>query len=128
MHLERCQDQNQRTLDQFYGEFLAADNSPSREAAHAMLGLIGRLRSLDDPRRVHGLTSHFRLCLLAQDHHATPWHVTIATLGRDLYQIDYLMPDHHAPWPGARVSGEARGEEHALQMVLRAMDLSGGWS
>ncbi|MGC4016572.1 MAG: hypothetical protein QM755_18935 [Luteolibacter sp.] len=127
MHLERCQDQNQRTLDEFYGEFLQADHSISREGAQAMLGLIARLRSQDDSRRVFGLTSHFQLCLLAVDDYTTPWHVAIDTLGAYGFRIHYLMPDHHAPWPGAQVSAQAHTEDDALRMVLHAMELSGGW-
>ncbi|MFD0894402.1 hypothetical protein KBB96_07055 [Luteolibacter ambystomatis] len=128
MHLERCQEQSQRTLDQFYEEFLRADHSPSREGARTMLGLIHRLRALNDPRRVHGRTSHFMLCLLATDHSLAPPHVTIHVNNGNGFRIDYLMPAHTAPWPGARVTAEAWTEDEALGMVLEAMDLSGGWS
>jgi len=92
-----------------------------------MLGLIRRLRALDDSRRIHGRTSHFTLCLLSMDHNMAPSHVSIVIHGGHGFRIDYLMPEHIAPWPGARVSAETWTEDEAVRMVLEAMELSGGW-
>ncbi|MFA5194013.1 MAG: hypothetical protein WC740_25170 [Verrucomicrobiia bacterium] len=92
-----------------------------------MLDLIARLRTLPDDRRVYGLTSHERLCLIAEDTYKSPWFVIVWALDKRNYSVEYLMPDDVAPWPGAYVRGEACSEDDAVQMILAAMEKSGGW-
>jgi hypothetical protein len=128
MLLERCKDQPSKTLDEFYAELAAHDSYPDREGGQAMLDLIARLRRLEHPNRAWGLTSHYHLCLLAQDDSASPWYVRALTLDRRNYAIEYLMPPSLAPWPNAYVRGDARSEDEAIQMIITAMDRSGGWS
>jgi hypothetical protein len=127
MHLETCRDQSSRTLDEFYEEIAAHDSHVDREGGRAMLDLIARLRALPHERRVWGLTSHYRLCLLAHDTYQSPRYVTVAALDRNNYSIDYLMPAAVAPWSGARVQGDARSEDDAVQMIVTAMERSEGW-
>ena len=74
-----------------------------------------------------GLTSHYRLALLAQDSSETPWFVIVSALDKRNYYVEYLMPKAIAPWPHAYVRGEARSEDGAVQMVLTAMEKSEGW-
>ncbi len=93
-----------------------------------MLDLIARLRALPDTHHVFGLTSLEHLCLLAQDMYQSPWYVRIGALDHTSYFIEYLMPSTLAPWPAANVRGEAHSEDEAIQMILIAMDRSGGWS
>ncbi len=45
MHLIRCQDQKQQTLEEFYAE-IAENDRVLREGAEGMLSLIERLREL----------------------------------------------------------------------------------
>ncbi len=78
-------------------------------------------------RRVYGLISHHRLCLLAEDNYRSPWFVIIATLARGEYFIEYLMPAYLAPWSGAYVKGQAHSEDDAVQMIVTAMEKSEGW-
>ena len=92
-----------------------------------MLSLIERLRSLADDRQVWGLTSHFTLCLLAADTYQSPWFVRAVAVDRHSYFIQYLMPERLAPWPDASVGGTARSEDEAVEMVVKAMELSEGW-
>lgn len=125
MQLERCSDQRSQTLDEFY-EDIAKGEYPDR--GKAMLDLIARLRALPDTRRLFGLTSLDDLCLLAQDTYLSPWYVRIAVLSHTSYFIEYLMPAAVAPWPGAQVRGEAHSEDETVEMVLTAMERSGGWS
>ena len=125
MHLERCTEQGPQTLDQFYWQ--TAQRPVSRLIGPTMLALIARLRALPDDRRLWGLTSHFRLCLLERDESSAPWYVIVSTIGSE-FEIQYLMPASLAPWPNAYVRGEARTEDHAVQMIVIAVEQSGGWS
>jgi hypothetical protein len=128
MHLTRCKDQKHATLDEFYGEVAASREPVTRKGGEVMLDWIARLRALPDGRHVYGLTSHYRLCLLSQDSYTSPWFVIISALDeRNLY-VEYLMPEHEAPWPHAYVRGEARSIDDAVRMVVTAMEKTGGWS
>jgi hypothetical protein len=128
MHLIGCQDQKKQPLDEFYTEVTHWEKPVSREVGRVMLSLIARLRALPDERRVFGLTSHLRLCLLAEDTYKSPWHVIVSALDSRNYTVEYLMPQAIAPWPHAYVRGEARSENEAVQMILTAMEKSEGWN
>jgi hypothetical protein len=128
MHLTGCQDQKSKTLDEFYTEVSQQDHQVCREGGKAMLDLITRLRALPDQRRVYGLTSHHRLCSLAEDTYQSRWLVIISALDKRNYYVEYLMPKDVAPWSHAYVRGEARSEDEAVQMVMTAMEKSEGWS
>jgi hypothetical protein len=127
MHLTRCQHQKSKTLEEFYTEPPQSGEPVNREGGQAMVSLLTRLRALPDDRRVYGLTSLYRLCLLAEDTYTSPWFVIISALDKRNYFVECLMPEATAPWPHAYVRGEARSEGSALQMVLTAMEKSGGW-
>jgi len=127
MHLTRCKDQKQATLDEFYGERQDSDDSISRKCGEAMLDLMARLRALPNERRVFGLTSHYHLCLLSQDTYTSPWFVKVIGADND-FVIEYLMPEHEAPWPHAYVRGEAHSSDEAVRMIMTGMEKSGGWS
>ena len=128
MHLTHCQDQKKQTLEEFYTEVSQQDSVVCREGGRAMLDIIARLRALPNDRRVYGLTSHHRLCLLAENTYRSPWFVIISALDSRNYYVEYLMPTRIAPWPQARVRGEARSEDEAVQMILTAMEKSEGWT
>src|SRR5258706_5097327 len=117
MHLTRCQDHPSKTLDEFYAEVSRHDHPVEREGGKVMLDFIIRLRALPDERLVYGLTSHYRLCLLAEDNSRSPWFVIISALDKRNYNVEYLMPERVAPWPHAYVRGEASSEEEAVQMI-----------
>ena len=125
MRLTHCKDQKSESLEEFYGELTRKDGWV--EGAKAMLELIARLRSLPDDRQVFGLTSHARLILLAEDDFTSPWFIIIAALDKRNYFVEYLMPESIAPWLGARVRGEGRSEDEAIQMIKTAMERCEGW-
>ncbi len=128
MRLTRCQDQKSETLDEFYTRWAENDYPPSQEVGKTMLDLISRLRSLPDERRVFGLTSLHRLCLLAEDTSASPWFVIICASDKQNYSVEYLMPKAIAPWGNAYVKGYAGSEDEAVKMILIAMERSEGWA
>lgn len=127
MRLARCKDQAKAPLDQFFEELTLQEDYAGRDGAKAMLGLISRLRASDCPHRVYGLTSHDRLCLLAEDSYASSWFVIVSALDSNNYRVEYRMPDRLSPWPEAYVTGESHSEDGALRMVLIAMERSEGW-
>jgi hypothetical protein len=128
VHVIRCQDQKSKTLDGFYTELSGSQEPVTREGGKTMLDLLARLQALPSDQQVYGLTSHYRLCLLAQDTYTSPWFVIISALDKRNYFVEYLMPADAAPWPQAYVRGEARTEEDAVQMIVTAMEKSQGWS
>src|ERR1035441_1225379 len=119
---------NPRRLDTFYSKLNQSEETVSRKIGKATLDLIARLRALPDQRRIYGLTSHYRLCLLAEDADSSPWSVIVTALDKQDYVIEYLMPKRIAPWPDAYVRGEARSEDEAVEMILTAMEKSEGWN
>lgn len=127
MDLKRCKDQSSKTLDEFYEQIANSGDESDRTSGNAMLALIARLRALPDERRVWGLTSLHRLCLLAHDTFQSPWFVVVFAADPGRYLIEYLMPAAVAPWPEACVQGEARSEDEAVRMILIAMERSEGW-
>jgi hypothetical protein len=126
VNLTRCRDQKS-TLDEFYRELAVSDEPVTRQVGQTMLSLLARLRALPDERQVWGLTSHYRLGLLAADSYETPCFVTVVALDARNYFVEYLMPEHVAPWPRAYVRGEARSEDEAVQMIQTGMEKSEGW-
>jgi hypothetical protein len=114
-------------MEQFYGDAARHDDEFVRARAERMIHLIARLRALPDDRCAFGLTSHMALCLLALDDFRSPRYVIVEALDRRSYSVEYLMPQTSAPWRGARVRGEARSDDEAVQMIVVAMDRSGGW-
>jgi hypothetical protein len=132
MQLVHCSEQGSQTLDEFYAD-IAANEPPYWHTGPAMLSLIKRLREIPDDRQVWGLTSHSRLCLLAQDEIFKndvfrPWYVVFVAGSTNEYYVEYRMPESIAPWPNAYVRGEARSEDEAVEMILTAMERSGGWA
>lgn len=127
MQLVHCKDQALLPMDQFYRDTARHEDSFVRKRAELMINLIARLRALPDDRHVWGLTSHMSLCLLSQDDCSSPRYVVVEALDRRCYFVEYLMPRASAPWPSAYVRGEARSEDEGVQMIVTAIDRSGGW-
>lgn len=128
MKLTRGRDQKRQTLDGFYTELSEGEDFVGRSCGKAMLSLLKRLRTLPDDRIVFGLTSHDRLCLLAEDAYESPSFVVVSALNDQNYYIEYLIPEQVGPWLHAYVKGEARSEDDAIRMIEIAMTESGGWT
>jgi hypothetical protein len=88
MHITGCKDQNEQLLDDFYTEVTRWESPVSREMGKVMLALIARLRALPHDRHVFGLTSHLRLCLLAEDSWQSPWFVIVSALDKHNYYVE----------------------------------------
>jgi hypothetical protein len=121
MKLERCRDQPSETLEEHYDQLVASDDPQSRAMGRAMIALIARLRQLDDSREVFGLTSHFQLCLLAQDTYRSPWYVKFIARDEHFVAIERRITDDDYE----RI--EVSSLDAAVTEIVRAMDLTGGW-
>ena len=128
MKLTKCRDQNKQTLEEFYTELSQHENVACRESGKAILDLLPRLHVLQNQYQVFGLTSHLRLCLLAQDSYQSPAYVIISALDKRNFSVEYLLPSHACPWPRAYVRGEACSEDDAVQMIEIAIQNSEGWA
>jgi hypothetical protein len=128
MNLIRCKDQKSGTLDEFYTKLITSGNHCSKGIGKAMLDLIVRLRALPDERQIFGLTSHYNLCLLAEDTYESLRLVNIYALDERNYFIEYRMTNDAAPWPNAYVKGVARSEDDAIRMIVIGLEKSGGWN
>lgn len=124
MPIIRCSDQKHATLGQFYTD---GDDQQTLDMGARMLSLINLLDTKFKNTTIFGLTSLYRLNLLASDTYKSPWYVCFATDGRIFY-IDYLVPESEQPWKYARVSGEAETLEQAYKYILIAMTKSEGWA
>ena len=124
MPIIRCSAQKNATLEQFYTE---GDHKQTLDMGAKMLSLINLIDTKFKDTTIFGLTSLYRLMLLANDTYKSPWFVCIASDGQTFY-IDYLVPKSNQPWADARVKGEAESIEQAFKYVLIAMTNSEGWS
>ena len=92
-----------------------------------MLELLEQLEAAFVNQNVWAMTSMLNLLLQTTDRENGPWPVKIA-LGYDSFLIDYRMPESEAPWPDARVTGEAWDVSSAVEMTIVAMNKSGSWT
>jgi hypothetical protein len=127
MSLIRCQDQKSQSLEDFYTELSQQDDVAFRKSGKAMLELLGRLQDLPIEESLYGLTSHNRLCLLAEDEYSAACFIRISALDEQNYAIEYLMPERISPWPYAYVRGETDSLEKAIEMLLTGIKRSEGW-
>ncbi len=128
MPICRASEQTRNTLRGHYEGLASGDHPEAAEAGRLMLQLIGRMEDSFREMPVWGLTSHYHLKLLAADDSGTPWLVSISPPKAGAFCIDYQVPAAEAPWPEARVQGEAHGVDAALEMIRTAMRRSGGWA
>jgi len=120
MQLTRCSEQSRQTLDSFYATEDDLGVGPT------MTKIIERLRVVGPDLRVWGLTSLHHLYLLAEDSSRSPWYVSFIASDAEI-RLNYLIPADEAPWPGARVVGITTDIDEAVEMITKAMSLSGGW-
>lgn len=92
-----------------------------------MVRLLERLKAHPDEREAWALTNKWELDLQANDRMQQQQYVSFKAETEHSYTIEYLLPERLAPWPNAWVSGRAYSEDEAVSMILKAMDLSGGW-
>jgi hypothetical protein len=128
MALNKASIQNKKSLEEFYGNLRASEDSVSSSIGACMLDFLPLLRDLCDEVNAWALTSLMRLWLLPSDDIAAPWLVSVQPMPSQGFQITYRFTAPDAPWPDALVQGVAIDEADACRMVRIAMERSGGWS
>jgi hypothetical protein len=126
MPLKRASCQSSKSLEGFYKDVAASEDSISSGVGRGMLELLPLLYEFCASFEVWGLTSHYHLWLLASDSPSSRWLVSITSFAVG-YQIQYRMPETDAPWPDALVEGHSVDAAEACRLILIAMKRSGGW-
>jgi hypothetical protein len=88
-------------LEEFYRELSASSDNTTAEIGRMMLRLLPEIPPAFRGKRLWGLTSLYRLCLLAADDYRTPWYVRIIGDSGGQYEIHYRMSEVDQPWPDA---------------------------
>lgn len=127
MPIIRCSEQKSRTLEKFYNDAKASDESTISGIGKVMLLIIDEINKTFTTTKIYGLTSHYRLFLLSADNGRTPWFVSIIALNSKNIYIEYLLPENKQPWADARVRGEASSIQEAMKYLIIAMTESQGW-
>src|SRR5262245_33488325 len=107
--------QNDWPIEEFYRWVVRTGDAFGPDGAASMLDLLPELAEVCKSIDVWALRSLDRLCLLAEDDYRAPWFVIVAAGGDGAYDIEYRMRPTEAPWPSARVSGQASSKAEALE-------------
>ncbi len=127
MPISRSSEQSSKTLKEFYQEVAKWAKAPG--VGQGMLELLAMINGMFKETQLYGLTSHYRLCIQAEDDWTAPWYVVVVGSRFEKlchYTIEYLLPEN-PPWPHASVRGEARSLADAKNYLLIAMHRSQGW-
>jgi len=118
---------DKRSLNDFYSDLmkLPSNNSLSK-VGRQMVELLPCLENISWEKDVYAFTSHDVLILNSADDYQVSY-IWIKALSHGGYDVKYLLPNEQAPWPFARVQGEATNKEEACKMVEIALQRSGGW-
>jgi len=115
-----------KDLREFYSEAIQDSDFTTREIGKTMLEWVNRIELELPELRIWGLTSHYRLVLMATETYHGDWSVIIIGQ-KGNYRVDYLMPKEYAPWENAYVTGETTDFEEALKISIIGIKKSGAW-
>ena len=126
MHIEMLT--GHTLLDDFYGVAGYLESVQRHDDQSAMRALLAELRADGSGQCAFGMTHMHVLGLRAIDDERAPELVSIRAVHENLYHIEYVIPEHLAPWIPAWLRGEPTSTVEAADMVQKAMKLSGGWT
>ncbi len=118
--------QSTNGLKEFYLEASKDDDFTTKEIGKAMLMWIEGIEQALPELQIWGLTSHYKLVLMATETYHGDWSVIIIGQ-KGNYRVDYLIPKENAPWENAYVTGETTNFEEALKMTLTGIEKCGAW-
>ena len=125
MPVKRSKSQQQQSLTEFYTE--NSDETINNSIGEVMLKWIDRLNSELPDIEIWGLTSLYRLVLMATETYEGEWSVIIFGTENN-YRVDYLIPkEENSPWQNAYITGTTTDFEEALKMSLIAIENSRAW-
>lgn len=129
MPIERCSDQKNQTLREFYSDLKKEKSNPTvwQTKGQAMLDLLDLIDQNFKETKIWGMTSHDTLVLQAKDGWESGWFVAINNIGTKEYYFEYRIPEDKCPWPYAVVKGVAPTIMNSIKYLAIAMKESGGW-
>jgi hypothetical protein len=127
MPIIRCSEQKNKTLKEFYTEFIPDKIKRFADAGTPMLNVLKLINDIFPQTTIYGLTSHATLLLLTEDNSLSQYYVALNGL-EDEYYIHYLMTAEKQPWPNAMVKGTTKSLDELKRYLVIAMNESGGWS
>jgi hypothetical protein len=122
-----CSDQKSKTLEEFYKKLTSGDTEPGIIIGKTMLDFISIVNETFVDTTLYGLTSHYKLVILAKDTWKDSWFVTVQCIEDNKLQFEYIMPELQRPWNNAIVKGQANTIEEARDILIIAMTESEGW-
>ncbi len=122
-----CKDQGLQDIEGYYQELSRSTNNFIRRKGLTIQSLLERLKAELVIDTVWALTSHDRLCFLAENDWRSPWLVIIDAPSESSFEIEYLVPQESAPWPFAYVKGTANCEDDAVNKLKIAFRQCQGW-
>src|SRR5687768_8618256 len=127
MPIRRCSEQKDKTLEEFYAEFIPDKNQFWADVGTSMLNVTKLINETFKQTTIYGLTSHATLNFLTQDNSLNDSLVSINSSGDEFY-IEYLMTESDRPWPNARVKGSTQSLDELKKLIIIAMTESQGWT
>ncbi|WP_316846283.1 hypothetical protein [Pedobacter psychrodurus] len=129
MPIIRISDQKKKTLEEFYQELTNEKATITEKLiGKTMLSFLSMVNTTFFDTTIYGCTSHYSLCIQAEDHWESGWDIVIQTYGDQKFQFEYKMPEAISPWRYATVKGQANTIEEARNFLIIAMTESGGWA
>ena len=123
MKIQRCKDQKDKTLEEFYSELLASEDKILKSIGQSMLNLLAAISKESMPKNIYGLTSLYQLKLLAQDTFISAWYISIISCGYEKFFIDYLGDIENDKY----IRLEASNISETIKLIKLAIIKSKGW-
>ena len=126
MAINNSKSQPNKSLIEFYSEAATDSDFITSEIGKTMIKWIQEIERKLPDLQIWGLTSHYRLVLMATETHTGDWSVIL--IGQEgHYRVDYLIPLDEAPWENAYITGETTTFDKAMEMTLVGIEKSGAW-
>jgi len=128
MPIVRCSAQKRITLEEFYQKLITEEDSTfTQEAGKGMLSLLKMANNTFIKTTLYGLTSLYKLYIQPTDNWKDGSFLSVISLDKNTFELEYDMPSNKSPWRGATVRGLANNIEEAKVFLIIAMVESNGW-
>lgn len=130
MPIVRRFEQNKKTLEEFYKEFIPKPDDQIGDGGTPMLEVLESINAIFKETVLYGLTSHASLLLFNNDHKDSEYYIVINAFRSNYYgeyRIEYVIPGNDSPWKGATVNGTSQTLDEFEKMIIISMHKSGGW-
>ncbi|ROH99612.1 hypothetical protein [Chryseobacterium daecheongense] len=126
MPIVRCSAQKNKTIEEFYREFIPKPGDRFGDGGTPMLKVLEILNRIFKETDIYGLTSHTTLLLLSKDDNELEWFVAINGF-ENRFCIEYIIPKKDSPWENATIKGQTTSLDLFEEMIIISMYKSEGW-